>query len=295
MITGCLPTSPNSLMSPFLLTSAAALAAFLAAPLLFAPGVGLLGLWMVIVVVYALIIGLGVGNPRLGFFLNIICRGNAEPKQVALTFDDGPDPATTPQLLELLARRQVAASFFCVGEKVEAHPNLAGEIVRAGHCLGNHTYHHYWWTNFLWGRRLFEEISLAQQAIFTTTGHLPKWFRPPVGLSNPHLGRALKIAGLVCVGWDTRSRDLYDPPETVLNRILKKVRNGSIILLHDGGMDPDKLLRIVDQLITRLRANGFLLVHLDDMLGCVLTLDAIASHSERTGSSALERAGNGNA
>ena len=262
-------------MNPFLLTSSASLAAILAAPLLFTPGAGLVGSWIVIVVVYAAIMGLGVGNPRLCFFLNIVCRGNAEQKQVALTFDDGPDPATTPQLLELLARRQVAASFFCVGEKVEAHPALAGKIVGAGHCLGNHTYHHYWWTNFLWGRRLFGEISLAQQAIFTATGHMPKWFRPPVGLSNPHLGRALKIARLICVGWDTRSLDLYDPAETVLNRIMKKVRNGSIILLHDGGMDPDKLLRIVDQLITRLRANGFLLVHLDDMLGGVSTLDPI--------------------
>ncbi len=253
-------------MSPFIATSLTALAILVSASLVMGPSAWLTAVWGVMIAVYLAIMGLGIASPRMGFFLNMVCRGEPGGKQVALTFDDGPDPATTLPLLELLARHNVRASFFLVGEKVEAHPGLTQAIARAGHSLGNHTFNHFWWTNFLWGRRLMKEVARTQDAIARATGQTPPWFRPPVGLSNPHLGRVLKKSGLVCVGWDIRSRDRDNPVEAVLQRIMARVRNGSIVLLHDGGVDTGRLLELVEQLIIRLLESGFNLVNLDEML-----------------------------
>lgn len=253
-------------MSPFALTSLATLIVLVSTSLVMGPGAWLAAVWGVVIAAYSAIMGLGIASPRLGFFLSMVCRGDPGNKQVALTFDDGPSPQTTLPLLAMLDKHKVQASFFLVGEKVDDFPSLVQSIVRAGHTIGNHTFHHYWWTNFLWGRRLMKEIDSAQEAIARATGRKPHWFRPPVGLSNPHLGRVLKKIGLICVGWDVRSRDRDKPMEAVLERVMARARDGSIVLLHDGGMDIDRLLELVDQLIIKLQDKGYSLVSLDDMM-----------------------------
>jgi peptidoglycan/xylan/chitin deacetylase (PgdA/CDA1 family) len=253
-------------MSPFALTSLVALTVLASASLLMGPSVWLAAVCGVVVAAYLAVMGLGVANPRMGFFLRMVCRGAPGEKQVALTFDDGPDPQTTLPLLDLLEKHKVKASFFLVGKKVDDFPSLAQAIAQAGHTIGNHTFHHYWWTNFLWGKPLSKEVTLTQDAIARATGQTPHWYRPPVGLSNPHLGRVLKKAGLTCIGWDIRSGDRKNPANAVMGRIMDKTRDGSIVLLHDGGVDVDQLLELVEQLIIRLRGIGYSLVSLDNMM-----------------------------
>jgi len=103
---------------------------------------------------YGVIFALGLSVLKLNFFVKAICRGEAGGMRVALSFDDGPDPASTPRLLDVLERCGIRAAFFVVGVKTAAHPEVVRRMERQGHIVGNHSYGHAWWTNFLTGRRL---------------------------------------------------------------------------------------------------------------------------------------------
>ncbi|HPO13842.1 MAG TPA: polysaccharide deacetylase family protein [Candidatus Hydrogenedentes bacterium] len=222
---------------------------------------------VILAIVYAVAFGLGLTFIQMQYFCRAACRGGNGRCHAAFTFDDGPDPDVTPQILEVLARRRIKATFFCIGSRIEAHGELARKIVEEGHVLGNHSYRHAWWTNFFYGRRLYEEIERAQQIIRTVTGRSPRYYHPPMGLTNPHLPRALKRAELLLAGWSFRSFDrLPLPPERVIRRIARKTRNGSIILLHDGGARAERIVVILEGVIDALQARGFEFVTLDQLL-----------------------------
>ena len=126
-------------------------------------------------------IGLGVAFPQLSLFGTFVCRGSRERKRVALTFDDGPDERSTPALLELLRQRGVHVTFFAVGKRVAAHPDIAAQIVREGHLLENHSYAHSNATNFFTVPRLRDELNQAQQAIRQATRDCADLFSPANG------------------------------------------------------------------------------------------------------------------
>lgn len=211
--------------------------------------------------------GLGVAIPQLRLFGNFICRGNRSKKQVALTFDDGPDPRSTPQLLELLRAEKITAAFFCIGKNVAAHPKLAAQIVREGHLLENHSYAHSHFTNFYSTARLQSELAQTQAAIVKASGVAPKFFRPPVGLSNPATFRAARNLNLKVIGWTIRSLDtVIARPEKVVARVTRGLQPGAIILLHDGNIPAEKLLATVKSLLDTLRGLGYEIVRLDELL-----------------------------
>lgn len=216
---------------------------------------------------YLTLVGLGVAFIKLNFFTRAVCRGPQGRKSVALTFDDGPDPGNTPQVLAVLDRYGVKAAFFCIGEKVRQYPETMRHLTAQGHLVGNHTYRHAWCTNFFWGRRLAQEIREAQEVIKVASGSAPRYFRPPMGLTNPHLAWALKRAGLTLIGWDVRGLDYQArSAEPVIQRILRKTRDGSIIVLHDGGARPAIITTIVSRIIPELRRRGFVFQRLDDLI-----------------------------
>ena len=210
---------------------------------------------------------LGVTIPRLGFFLPVVHRGQIGNKAVALTFDDGPDPRVTPAVLDVLARHKVSAAFFVVGSRVQAHPDLVTRMDREGHLIGNHSYRHAWWTNFLWGKRLRRELVRTQEAVASVIGRRPAWYRPPMGLTNPHLAGALRETGLTCLAWDVRTFDTGSQPEQIKKRITGQVRDGSIILLHDRGRAPEEAAGLVNDTIALLRSKGYSLDRLDHLIG----------------------------
>jgi peptidoglycan/xylan/chitin deacetylase (PgdA/CDA1 family) len=216
---------------------------------------------------YLVIFVLGVSVLKLNFFVKATCRGDSTAKRVALTFDDGPDPAATPILLELLRRHEIKAAFFPIGTKVRDYPEMIKQIDREGHTLGNHTFRHAWWTNFLISGALDREIRMAQEAIEVAIGKVPAYFRPPVGLTNPHLRRALKKHGLSVVGWDVRPFDTTASTDKVIKRVLKKIRNGSIIALHDTGRIPADLVRLTDELVTKIKERRYTFSELEDLTG----------------------------
>ena len=216
---------------------------------------------------YLVIFILGVSVLKLNFFVKAICRGDSEAKRVALTFDDGPDPLVTRNLLEVLRQHQIRVAFFPIGTKTREYPEMIKQIDQEGHILGNHSFRHAWWTNFLISGGLNREMRMAQEAIEAAVGKVPAYFRPPMGLTNPHFRRALKKNGLSVVGWDVRPFDTTASAEKVIKRVLKKIRNGSIIALHDTERVPGDLVRLTDELVIKIKERNYTFSDLVELTG----------------------------
>ena len=166
--------------------------------------------------------------------------------------------------MDLLRDQNVKAAFFCIGKRIEAHPEVAARIAREGHLLGNHSWSHSNLTNLFAFGRLREEMVRTQSAIEQSTGARPAWFRPPMGLSNPLIFKAARSLDLEVVGWTVRGLDTQTrSPEKIVNRIVRGLKPGAIILLHDGNVPPDKLRVTVKTLLDRLRSLDYEVVRLD--------------------------------
>jgi peptidoglycan/xylan/chitin deacetylase (PgdA/CDA1 family) len=214
-----------------------------------------------------IVIGLGVVLPQLSLFGTFVCHGDRSRRCVAITFDDGPDARSTPMLLDWLRDEQIAATFFCIGKNVAANHELAARILREGHLLGNHTFNHRNTTNFFTVARLHDELAATQAAIQNATGIAPQWFRPPMGLSNPRMFRVTQALGLKVIGWSARGLDtVSNDPQKIVARILRQLKPGAIILLHDGKIPNDRLLMTVKLLSAKLRERGYEIVRLDKIL-----------------------------
>ena len=184
-------------------------------------------------------------------------HGSRDHRRIALTFDDGPDPEHTPRVLDVLAALELKATFFLVGSKVDAHPDLVARIVREGHELGNHTYHHRY-LPLTRSRTVADELARTDAAIMRVTGAVPRFARPPYGGRSTRNVRAFAAAGKQLVLWDVNSFDWKGkPPEEVADRVLSRVRPGSIILMHDVcPHTPEALRSIVRGLLARDYAAG---------------------------------------
>jgi peptidoglycan/xylan/chitin deacetylase (PgdA/CDA1 family) len=216
---------------------------------------------------YLILFSAGICVVRLNFFVASLCRSKRPGAGVVLTFDDGPDPSATKGLLEVLSRHGVKAVFFPVGKKAAAHPEILRQIDEAGHVIGNHTYRHAWFTNFLMGGSLEKEIGKAQEAIRTAIGKTPAFFRPPAGLTNPHYRNVLKRLKLHSVGWDVRIFDTRKKAGSVVQGMVSKAREGSILLIHEGGRDPEDLFEMVDSIVKGIRARGLTITDPEQMAG----------------------------
>nr|WP_260854691.1 polysaccharide deacetylase family protein [Paraburkholderia sp. BCC1884] len=154
---------------------------------------------------------------------------------LALTIDDGPDPVVTPQVLDLLDRLGVRATFFCIGAKAQRYPEIAREIVARGHALENHSQFHVHTFSVTLPGALTREIDAAQRTLESLSGERPMFFRAPAGLRNLFLEPVLRKLDLRLVAWtrrgyDTRERD----PQVVAQRLLDGLAARDILLLHDG-------------------------------------------------------------
>ena len=179
-------------------------------------------------------------------------------REVWLTIDDGPDERDTPGMLDLLARHRAQATFFVVGEKVAAQPELCRRIVDEGHSLGNHTQTHpaaFWW---LLPRPLaHREIVRCNHSIRAATGAHPQWFRSPVGMSSTAVHPSATREGLQVVGWSADGCDgCPAAPTRIVERIAKRLRPGAIILLHESGRSKHRVLTL-SRLLDHLAEAGY--------------------------------------
>ncbi len=172
--------------------------------------------------------------PQLHFFLPVYRRGKPSQAAVGLTFDDGPDPQTTPMLLSLLKAFGYQATFFVNGDKVRRYPDLITDILAAGHEIGNHSDTHDSLIMLKGYRALAAEISACNRSL-EVFGIRPLAFRPPVGITNPHLFRVLVERGMFCAGFSCRAADFGNRRLKNLSvKIRRKMRIGDVVLLHEG-------------------------------------------------------------
>jgi peptidoglycan-N-acetylglucosamine deacetylase len=197
-------------------------------------------------------------------------RRLSDPSAIALTFDDGPNPAITPKLLDVLDRYEAKASFFLIGRHVRAFPELAKEIAERGHTIGNHTETHSRLT-FLSRGRIAEEIDLCDEAIFEAIGRRSGWMRPPYGYRSPLLNGIIqrRVGGRV-VMWTAMAWDWKPQAAERVIKHLRGVRGGDIVLLHDGDHrkasgDRRHTLEAVEYWLPRWKDAGLSCVGLDEI------------------------------
>lgn len=210
---------------------------------------------------HAVLMGAGM-LPRTRTLGPNLRRLPAGQNRVCLTFDDGPDPEVTPRVLDLLDRHGARATFFCIGELVERHPELTREIVRRGHRVENHTHRHLNRFAMLGPGGLAREIDRAQGAIAAATGRAPELFRPPAGIRSPLLEPLLAKRGLWLASWTRRGYDtVRSDPERVLAALVRELSDGDVLLLHDGRAARTRdgepvVLEVLPRLLERLEADG---------------------------------------
>jgi len=181
--------------------------------------------------------------------------------EVAITIDDGPDPAVTPRVLAQLAQFEAAATFFCVGERVRRYPELAREILRQGHVIENHSQRHRHDFSLLGPKRMHREIAEAQDSIANVTGSVPTFFRAPAGLRNPFLQPLLDDLQLRLASWTLRGFDTVNGnPDVIYNRLAASLQGGDILLLHDanaarGPAELPVILDVLPRLLDTLRGR----------------------------------------
>jgi peptidoglycan-N-acetylglucosamine deacetylase len=192
-------------------------------------------------------------------------------RKLALTYDDGPNDPYTMQLLDVLARHEVRATFFLIGKFVEQRPDIVRAIVSAGHDVGNHTWSHPFliWALPAEARRQLERTS---RAIEDACGITPTLFRPPFGGRRPGTFGLVRELGMAPIMWRVSTYDWEaDSPEFILKRARKGIRGGDVILMHDGGntrigVNRAHTIAATDQLISEFKAKDFQFVSVGDML-----------------------------
>lgn len=177
----------------------------------------------------------------------VLNHGPSTKKQIALTFDDGPLPPYTEQVLDILKSRKIRATFFVCGKDVEQHPHIVHRIHSEGHAIGNHTWSHSY-LYFMSRKKIAEEVDRTQEAIRRSTGLTPKLFRPPYGSRWLGLYPVLNQRGMNLVQWSLSAEDWKLGPDEIVRTVQSSLRPGAIILMHDGRQIPGGYLR-------RLRGN----------------------------------------
>jgi peptidoglycan-N-acetylglucosamine deacetylase len=190
----------------------------------------------VVASLYVALLLCGVFILRLQMFADALVRGPTDATGVALTFDDGPDPVHTREVLDVLDRHEAKATFFVIGRKAELHRDVVEEIVRRGHQVGVHGFAHARLFS-LWGsRRVRADLEKAVRVLENITGKTPLLFRPPIGHTNPTIARIADQLDLTVVGWSVGARDGLGStkPADVVTRISRGLEDGAIVLLHDA-------------------------------------------------------------
>lgn len=215
------------------------------------------GYYLALGLLFVGLLSWGVFDIRLGYFVPTLCRlKNKQKRQVVLTFDDGPTELT-PLFLDLLNRYEVKAIFFCIGRQIAQYPQIVQRIKEEGHLIGNHTYSHIPQNCFASTAVMTQEIQQTD-ALLAQLGIVTPYFRPPYGVTNPHIAKAAKRMGKIVVGWDIRSLDTVIKDETRLwSRVVSKLSQGNIILMHDTS---ERTLHVLEQLLKYLKANDYQVV-----------------------------------
>ncbi|MFT3793711.1 polysaccharide deacetylase family protein [Flavobacterium sp.] len=192
---------------------------------------------------------------QYNYHVKAYCSNPSEKDQkIALTFDDGPNENTL-QILEILKTHNAKATFFCIGKNIEKHPDILRKIAQDGHEIGNHSYSHSDFFDFYRKDRVTKELKETDNLIEEITGKKPTFFRPPYGVTNPSIRRALAITKHKVIGWNIRSMDgISKNTQAIFNRIVRQLSPGSVVLLHDTRLETNVVL---EQLLLSLAEKNY--------------------------------------
>jgi peptidoglycan/xylan/chitin deacetylase (PgdA/CDA1 family) len=223
--------------------------------------------WWLFVILFAirfLILVVGSSFIQLGFHLKAYCNNSLEKeKKIALTFDDGPHEMTL-LVLDLLKKHNVKATFFCIGVQIEKNPEILEMIVAEGHLVGNHSYSHSHFFDFYRKDRVIAEILRTDVLIEKIIGKKTNMFRPPFGVTNPSIRKAIKHTKHLVIGWNIRSLDgLLKNERWIFNRVKKLISPGGIVLLHDTSLQS---VNVLEQLLQFIEENEYKVVPLEQLL-----------------------------
>lgn len=196
-------------------------------------------------------------------YLKTLCKAKTNKKQIAITFDDGPDSKITPEVLNILDDFNAKATFFCIGKNVEKNKELLKLIDKNGHLIGNHTWSHDRWFDLFSATKMKADIEKTNGLIFETINKKIKLFRPPYGVTNPSLRKATKGFSFHNIGWSIRSLDTVNSAEKTFERIKKKLSSGDIILFHDNR---EHILEILKLFLEYAKNESYEIVRIDELL-----------------------------
>lgn len=183
--------------------------------------------------VFSAVVVWGSFDIRLGYFVKSFTHKLTKIKEVALTFDDGPTEFT-PNFLDILKENNVKATFFCIGKQIEKYPETFQRIIAEGHTIGNHTFSHSNNMGFLSTQKMIEEIEKCDEMMLKVGNIKTYLYRPPFGVTNPNITKAIRKTQKKSIGWNVRSLDtITENEKKIYKRITKNLKKGSIILLHD--------------------------------------------------------------
>lgn len=221
--------------------------------------------WLfVLIILWLTLTAIGSFHIRWDYFLKAEHK-NYEVKEnvVALTFDDGPNSEFTPKVLELLQKYNAKATFFCIGKNVENHPEIIKQIIKEKHIVGNHSYSHTNNYGFLSTDDVIADVELTQEIVKNITNLKLHFFRPPFGVTNPNIAKAIKRLNLKTFGWSIRSYDTTSKKSTkIIKEICSKLQKGDVILLHDTS---ERSVDILEQLLQFLQKNNFKSITLEEL------------------------------
>jgi peptidoglycan/xylan/chitin deacetylase (PgdA/CDA1 family) len=216
-----------------------------------------------------ILIWLGInafGSARISshYHVKAFCNNPYETqKKIALTFDDGPSEYTL-EVLALLKKYNAKATFFCIGKNIETHPEILKQIIADGHLVGNHSYSHSKFFDFYNAKQIQEEIEITDALLEKYTFKKINFFRPPYGVTTPSIRRALNVTGHKTIGWNIRSLDGgTKDQELILNRIIKRVSPGGIVLLHDTASHS---VLVLEQFLQFLEQNNYEVISIEELL-----------------------------
>ena len=221
--------------------------------------------WVIVILLLGVLAALVWASADIGsgVYLKALCRVESADKVVALTFDDGPDEDSTPRVLDLLKRYDVRATFFVVGEQARQNPELIHRMVAEGHTVAGHSYYHLPQSTLWSSQRYTEELFRCNDVVARLTGLRMRLYRPPFGVTNPPIARAVKNLGLIPVGWSVRSLDtITKNRDRVVDRVMRGLRGGDVILLHDRLENSEELL---EKLLTALRTQHYTTATVDEL------------------------------
>ena len=214
--------------------------------------------------VYSLIVFWGCYFINSNFFLPVICSSGTQQKQIAISFDDGPVDHFTPEILELLAQQNVEAAFFCIGNRVDQNGSLLKKIYSQNHLVANHSYSHHFWFDLFSAKKMLADLRRMDLAMEKVIGVKPKLFRPPYGVTNPNLKKAIVQGGYTPVGWSVRSMDTVNNNEKkLLDKIINALKPGAVYLFHDTSKTT---VAVLPAFLRHARERGYDIVRLDKML-----------------------------